>query len=141
MSLSAVRPLMRTQMDSLGYREWSDGFNFENIPSTIFDESYHLAVGVVSGSPADLSTHTFDYPVTLRVFLKGFRDPAEAIDDALLRSDEILGSFLAENIRATNTNGIVNIAPGSVQVTPYDQTNDNAVILEMVFNFTLIECY
>ena len=141
MSFTAPRPYMRDLMDTLNYREWTDGFNFENIPSTIFDESYHLETGLVSGLPANQVVHQFDFPLTLRVFLKGFRDPASAIDDALLRADEINASVLSPSNRLSETTGIKDVVPGTVQVLPYDTTNDNAVILEMVFNFNLIECY
>lgn len=144
MSLAEIRPYMRDILDGLGYDEWTDGFNFENIPSTIFNESYHLEVGVISAGVANQRAYRFTAPVLLRVFLKGFRSPSEAIDDALLRGDTILSGVLAESERLgvpADNRSIKNVFPGPIQTLPFDASNDNAIILQMEFNFDLIECY
>jgi hypothetical protein len=78
MTLGGLRAFFRTRLDGLGYTEWTDGFNIENIPSTVLDMSYHLAVGDIRSGPANQLLHVFDYPLTVSIFLKGFRDPAEA---------------------------------------------------------------
>ena len=59
-------------MDGLGYEEWQDGFNFNNIPETILDQAYHVGPAEISGGVANQLDHKFDYDLTLRVFKKGF---------------------------------------------------------------------
>ena len=140
MALVDVRPYMRSIMDGLDYSEWKDGFNSENIPSTIIDGSYHLATGTITGSTANQQIRTFDYTLVTRVFFKGFRDPAGAIDDALGAADTILASALADASRLSQAN-IKDIIPNTIQVLPLEASNDNSVILEMDFSFNIYECY
>jgi hypothetical protein len=131
MSLSQVRSLFRTRLDGLGYREWPDGFNFENIPDTILDRSYHIETGLISGTSANQTVHNFSYSISLRVFLKGYRDPAAAIDDAVSQAETILADILSPSVRLSTT--IKDIVPDTITVEPFDISNDNDVILKMDF--------
>ena len=141
--MALIKPLtyMRTQLDSLGYSEWSDGFNFENIPSSIIDGAYHLEVGIISSQSANQRAHQFSFPVVLRVFLKGFSDPKSAIDDALLRGDNILGAVLSEANRLTQAEDIKDVVPNSITVQELSASNDNSVILQMEFVFNIYQCF
>ena len=131
MSLSSVRDLFRTRLDGLGYREHKDGFNFENIPQTLLDESYHLEIATITGSTTNQLTTFFEYPLNVRIFLKGFRDPASAIDDAITRAEEILADILSPSVRYGDD--VKDIVPNTIEVNPLAITNDNDVILEMTF--------
>jgi len=137
MTLGGVRGQFRGVMDGLGFREWSDGFNFENIPSSILDKAYHIEVGTITSGPSDHQAHRFLMPMTLRVFFKGYRDPSFAIDDALTNANTILGGLLAPGFRL-QVNDLKDIRPTSINALPLQLTNDNAVILEMGFVAYLI---
>ena len=136
MSLSSVRSYFRTVMDGLGYEEWTDGFNVENIPQTIKDRTYHLETGFIDSGPANQLTHQFDYSITVRAFFKGYNEPAAAIDLAILASEGILAVALDPANRLGLS--IKDISPGSIQVQPRDFTNDNDVVLIMEFNADII---
>jgi hypothetical protein len=49
MSLTSVRPYFRTHCNALGFTEWMDGFNIENIPSTLIDMAYHIGPPQTTG--------------------------------------------------------------------------------------------
>lgn len=133
MSLSEVRPYFRARMNYLGYTEWADAFNFENIPESILDKSYHIdanQIRVISFNQADLS---IDHSVTLRLFLKGFRTPKDALDSAMIRLDAIYQEVLKPGNRLTGTGGLRNVLLDSTDLQPLSRSNDNAVMVEMNF--------
>jgi len=137
MSLVSVRPYFRARLDSLNYVEWTDGFNIENIPQTILNNSYHLAIETIDSGPANQLHHEFTFPVTLRVFLRGYRDPAAAIDDAISQAETILAEVLSPSNRLGTE--IKDVTPESIDVRALADSNDNDIVLEMVFN-TVIDC-
>ncbi len=134
MSVTLVVPLFRTRMDGLGYREHTDGFNIENIPSTIIDKSYHIEVITGTGGVINQHVQGVDMPITLRVFREGFRDPAAMRDEMLGDMQSIICDILTPAVRLTS--GIKNIVFDSFSLLPLDDSNDNSIILEM--NFTNI---
>jgi hypothetical protein len=140
MNFGDIRGYFRTKLDALNYREWEDGFNFENIPSTILDGSYHIEVGSITGGPANQVHHTFLMPITVRIFFKGYRTPGEAIDAALNEANLILDEILKPSNRL-QTNGLKDVRPVSIQPVALQLSNDNAVILTMGFEAYLIYCF
>lgn len=129
--LTEVRTYFRTILDSLGFREWSTAFSFDNIPSSILSNSYHMTVEPILSSAPSHQVHQFDYPITLRVFLKGYRDERESVDASIEVSEDILCAVLASTSRLGTT--IKDIVPNSVQPIPLSGSNDNSIILEMSF--------
>lgn len=137
MTLGGLRAFFRTRLDGLGYREWTDGFNFENVPATVIDKSYHLEVGNIKSGPANQMHHIFDYGLTVSVVFKGFRDPSSAIDFALDAGQDILDDILSPAQRL-QTDGLKDIRPVNIAVRPLADSNDNAVVLEMEFSALMI---
>jgi hypothetical protein len=118
-------------METLGYEEWRDGFNFENIPSTLLDKSFHIESGDVVPTTSNHQLHEFSSPIVIRVYLKGFLDPVEAIDNAYDTADDILAEILLPSNRlGTNVKDIV---PTNISVKPLNDQNDNSVLLELSF--------
>ena len=87
MSLTSVRDYFRTRLDGLGFTEWTDGFDFEYVPETIIDGSYHLTVGSLSLITSNHTVDDINYPIAIGLYLKGFRDPASAIDESISGTD------------------------------------------------------
>lgn len=131
MSLTAVRSYFRTRMDSLGHEEWTDGFNFDNIPETILDRSYHIESGPIAGNSQNQTTLDANSPVTLRLFLKGYRTPAEAIDSGISYGE----AAICDIIKPSNANGVTikDVNFTSMQILPLNSSNDNSVVVEMSF--------
>jgi hypothetical protein len=140
MTLGGVRDFFRTRLDSLGYHEWEDGFNIENIPATIMDKSYHLAVGQIRSGPANQMHHVFDYPITVSLFFKGFRTPSSAIDSSLDSAQDVLNDILNPAQRL-QTNGLKDIRPSSILVRPLAGSNDNTVVVEISFSAVMIYAF
>lgn len=131
MSLALVRPYFRTRLDGLGYKEWTDGFDYQNVPETILDRSYHLTVGAMSLNTSSHTVNDINYPILLRVYLKGFRDPASAIDDAVEQGEAIICDVTDAN--NAHGQGIKDVQFVSFEPVPKDVTNDNIVLLELSF--------
>lgn len=131
MGLTDVRQYFRDRMDAINYNEWRDGFNVDNIPSTVLDRSYHVESGSISTTASSHQPHRFDCPITLRVFFKGYNEPAQAIDDAYLYCESILGEILLPENRFNNP--LTDVQPQDISVSPLTLQNDNAVILEINF--------
>ena len=137
--LTAMKPYFRARLNALGLREWTDGFNFENIPANILDKSYHLEFPSGARVDAyDMTSNDITHDIVARVFFKGFRNPSQAIDAALLKYEQILESVLASENRVGVA--IKNIYLDSCQIRALSDSNDNAVILEITFSCLIIIC-
>jgi hypothetical protein len=128
MSLLAPRTYLRTRLENLGFTEWTDGFNIENIPSTIIVDSFHIESGSIDGSASSHQPHQFSSNLTLRVWLQGFGDPAEAIDESMTVADTIYADILSPSNRLTGA--VKDVVPSSFSVIPLATSNDNTVQLE-----------
>lgn len=136
---TAVRPYFRSNMNALNYTEWTDGFNIENIPSTKLEKIYHILTP--SGSRRDVYDQTsqdVELDVTIRVMRKGFKNPAGAIDTTLVDLQNILNRCLDSERRLGAE--IKNIAYNGHTITALNETNDNAVLLEINFICFIIFC-
>lgn len=118
-------------------REWEDAFNVENIPASILDKSWHLSFSPFQYTGTAHTCLNFNAPTLLRVFLKGYRYPKEAVDRALNMADAIVKECTDPKNRL-NQAGIKNILPGSIVIQELGSGNDNAAILEIQFSNTVI---
>lgn len=137
MNLDGFRAFLRGRLDTLGFREWEDGFNRSNIPATVIDKSYHIQVGKISSRPSNQLHHVFNYPVKINLHLKGFRNPSAAIDQGLAEAQRIMDDLL-DTTQRLQTNGLKDIRPVSVEVNPISESNDNAVVVEVELDGVLI---
>lgn len=138
---ASCRSYFRTRMVALGYREWTDGFNFDNIPSTLLSRNkmFHIESPSASRSDAfDMESQDVDQDIILRIFLKGYRDPASAIDNAMTAKDTILEDILASENRLGAT--VKNVYYNNSQINPIDESNDNALVLEISFICRIVLC-
>lgn len=137
MTLAGVKDFFRVRLDALSYREWPDGFATNNIPSTLLDKAYHLGVGQINVTLPNQKAHEFTYPLSLKVFLKGYRDPSAAIDAALTEAHVIMADLLAPAQRL-QSEGLKSLRLTSISPSPLQTGNDNAVVLELNFTAFLI---
>lgn len=136
---TAIRPYFRSNLVALGYTEWKDAFNTENIPSTKLEKIFHIETP--DGSRRDVydqNSQDIEMGVTVRVMRKGFREPALAVDTAIADLDAILTRCLASSRRFGAE--IKNITYQSHTIAALNETNDNAVLLEINFNCFIILC-
>lgn len=140
MSLTAVRTYFRTRLNSLGYSEWDDGFNYENIPENIIDKAYHIENfegEKVSLNQTDLE---IDMKVVTRVYFKGFRTIKEALDMADEKIETILVEVLKPTNRLTGTSGLRDIQLDGFVKLPLAESNDNTILIEITWKAQVNIC-
>lgn len=137
--LSEIRPYFRTHMDALGYKEHKDGFNVENIPSTLMNKAYHIAnpTGGRRG-PYGNEYQEIEQDLVLSVFFKGFRNVGTSIDTVMVSYDAILTRLLSNDNRLGDN--LKNISLESMAMLPIDESNDNAILLELTFTCLVYIC-
>lgn len=138
-AFAAIRPLFRTQMNGLGFSEHKDAFNYENIPNTIINKAYHIdtPTGGRKG-PYDQLSQEVEHDCVIRVFYKGFRYPADAVDLAMNDYGRILHTLLAPSVRLGTK--VKNIYLSDVAIKPLFPSNDNLVLLEITFTCLIEIC-
>lgn len=140
MSLSAVRPYFRARFVALGYREWSDGFNFENIPESIIDKSFHLDANTLSNVAMGQTDLEIEHRVVTRCWFKGFRTPKEALDRTMERVEDIIVEVLNPANRLTGSTGLRNVELSEVTVSPIAESNDNTIQVSLAWDTRVYIC-
>lgn len=135
--ITSVRTYARARMNALGYKEWSDGFNSENIPRTKLDAAYHIETGVVRGTGIHQNNQDIEVPFTIRFFKAQGRDPKALIDQAETAADTVIAAFLKATNRLVNTNP-KNISFQTFTLEPLADSNDNGVIVKIEFTALVV---
>ena len=136
--LVKARNYFRKILNPLGLNEWRDAFAINNIPSNIYDKAFHLENGINSGGPSNQCDQETFTNITLRVFLKGFRDTTEGLEYSVAIGEKIIKKAINVGTR-TDSHPVKNVIYNQMQSLPLDAVeNDNAVILEMDFTVLVI---
>jgi hypothetical protein len=122
-------------MDGLGYHEHLDGFNSDNIPETVLDMAYHILVVSIDGGPINHTHQNTVSRVSVKVFIRGYRDVTEAIDSAILSLETIVKDVCKLSNR---TSDVFNVVFDSCDFNPLSNTNDNSVMLDITFSVQVI---
>lgn len=123
-------------MDGLGFTEYEDGFDFENVGENIIDRLYHLQVGNITLNTQNQTVIDINYPIAVRLYLKGFRDPASAVDDSISEGERII----CDVVRVANAHqaNIKDVTFVSMEPLPKDELQDNIILLEMFFDARVV---
>lgn len=140
MSLTDVTPYFQSKMDSLGYKEWQDEYNTDNIPRGQLDKVYHLEVGLIDGSEASHTCFTFNFPVimTLHSCITGSQGSSKAMEEMLGVVNTVLCNLLAVEERYSQ-NGFLKIVPVSIDNEPMALSNDNVIRIKIEFGVQVKE--
>ena len=128
----------RGRLNTLGLVEWTDSFNFENIPRTLLDDIYHIELGTVSRKAEHHDNIEINVPMTVRVFGRAFVDTGAGRDAAFIQSDTIIDDFITAANRLTD-NSIKTIQFDNMALQPLNDTNDNSLILVLDFTALVIK--
>jgi hypothetical protein len=123
-------------MNALGFTEWKDGFNLDNIPSTKLEKAYHIETRTASVTGWSQTDLTVSQRVRIQAFRKGYGCAADAIDNVLLDADSIVNKMITPTIRLTTN--IKNIRLLQMDIEPIDATNDNAAMMSLDFDCTIM---
>lgn len=139
MSMVNVRSYLRSMAQGLSLKEWKDGFNSENIPESILDKVFFIDMGdIAAGDKRDQYDQEITMPCTVKIFKKGYKTPADAIDDSVLLIENLIKAVCNPDDACTQANGIVNVTFANSRLEPIATSNDNAVMSSVTFNFKII---
>jgi hypothetical protein len=133
MSITGARSYLRARAKAVGLKEWPDGFNFQNIPSTIVNGSFHVLSEAGTGTKLNQNDQEIAFVHILRVLFKGYRDPGAAIDSAIKITEDLIKETVAPKNRLTQSDGIKNIALEGFRFDELEQSNDNIVVASITF--------
>lgn len=133
-SLATVRPYFELAMKAVDkkFKQHEDAFNIDNIPSSLLDCAWHL--GIPNGSMVSFNQSCLSYnlPVTLNVWVKGYRTTLEAVDSGLKKAEAIIKECCRHSKRLNQT-FIKNVLPTGFTVSALSGTDDNIARIELTF--------
>lgn len=139
MSLSEVRPYLKRACKELSLVEHKDGFNFENIASNVLNKSFFIEMNdVTQGIRKNQNDQEASMPISLKVFIKGYRNPSDAIDSSIALVETLIKKCVDPVNALTQCNGIKSVSFDSARYEPISDSNDNAVMATVVFRFLVI---
>lgn len=139
MGLSDVRPFVRARMNALGFSEHDQPFNIESLAESNLDDAYYIESLTTQGTGVNQRTASITYPIKIHIFKAGYASPLETYDELDSIADTVINDFLAPSVR--NGVNIKDIELSLVDRVPLAESNDNAMVLELSFDFKLLECF
>lgn len=139
MSLQHVRPYFRNRAVEIwgSEKEWKEPFNVNNIPSTIIDGSFNVELLTGSGVKQNQTDLEIQFPVKVRYFKKGYRDPQAGLDLATAAADSYIRQALKHSTRLVGE-GIKNVQLTAFDFVRLNESNDNLIMVEMDFTALVI---
>jgi hypothetical protein len=132
MSIAGVLPYFRTRMNTLGYKEWTDALDFENIPDTIIDGTYHLDFGSTIKNQNNQIDVDLGQTVTVRLFCKGYRDTSATRDKLIANAQDAFCDIIDPR-NATIGPAVKDVEFTSMNIIALDDSNTNTMYAEMLF--------
>lgn len=141
MSFIDLRPYFKARMKAVDteFKEWTDAFNIENIPAGILDKSWHFSVGPMNYTGTAQTCLHFQCPITVRLFIKGYREPQKGVDYAMKYADAIVKEVCSP-LNRLNQAKIKNVLPNLIDIRELAQGNDNCAVLELTFDCEVVVC-
>lgn len=134
----AVREYFMTLGKESGFKSHSDVFNFENIPSTQLDRSFHVESFQYNGLGQNQTDLTLSIPVTVRIFFKSYLQVEDGLKKAINAGEAFVSDALASENRL-NDPVVKNVVLDAMVVEPYSVSNDNYVVCRMDFTATIFK--
>src|SRR5690606_922977 len=113
-------------------------FSDDNIPSTIIDRSYHLLLGESSNIKQNQDLIEVLQPVSVKLYIKGFRDTSEGRDRAVQYQEAAIKEALETDRRGAAYTGIKNVLYQGGGLTELSTDNDNLIRITLNFNCHVI---
>lgn len=124
--LNKFIPYLREQLNLLNYTEHDGEFDQDNIASTVLDRTYMITPQGLTSTRSSHTSYEWTFPANVTIWLKGFRNPSEAVDAALESAEAVLDNVLDISQRYSQS-GMSDIYPTSIDFEPIDSSN-NCVI-------------
>ncbi len=132
MKLRLARSYFEGLCESLGYKKHYDGFAINNLPSSKFNQAYHVSAFTFNGSTQNQSLDV-EATVTVRLYFKAYRDVDTGIQAATDGAEAYIEEALASENRLSQLQSFKNVVLDQIQIEPYSESNDNSVVCRMEF--------
>ena len=142
--ITQVRSYLNSRINSIypDLKEWKDSLEeIGNIPKTLLDRSYHIALGV-SSSTAQIDRHIEDdFTVVISIFKRAYNSPTETSNELLQKANcirlDLIKPLNVESYKSANDGNIEDVQ--SVSLTPGEiaASNDNIIKVEIELNVRL----
>lgn len=137
MSIVAVRPMFRSIMKELGFKEWRSSLEPDNIPKTLTENVYHLRTDSVAGVKQNQNDLEMDVACTLTFAKKGMKEEVQALESGEITLQELIQETLKPANRL-NTVGIKNIIFNQATPEPLATSNDNITLFRVGFTCLVV---
>ena len=139
--MQAVRPYVTSRLNALNYTEHVDPFNDENIPATLLDGGFHQLILSIDGADKNQNSQGLDVSVQVKLFTKGYRDPAEALTQSIINAEAVIESVTLIGNYSNYSPPITSVLLDSLSFEPYSiDSNDNVVMTIFIFRFSVYTC-
>lgn len=135
--ISDVLTYARARLSALGYTEWEDAFNFENLPKGRIDRAFHVQLGAPTGGNVGQDNQEIEVPFTVRVFVSPAKNTKSNYSTAVSKTDTIIADLLKSTNRLGQA-GLKNISFNTATLEPIADSNDNGVIVELTFTALVV---
>jgi len=136
--ISSVKAYARSRLTLLGLTEWSDGFNFQNIPRTLLNNVFHVELRQCNGAGNNQGAQHIECPISVRLFMSQGIDPKTLIDDAIVRADAFISDMIMAQNRLTFDTCVKDVKFDALDIEPIDASNDNGIIIKVDFTVLVI---
>ncbi|MCA9313680.1 hypothetical protein KDA08_05220 [Candidatus Saccharibacteria bacterium] len=135
MSLANIYPYFRARLKSLGYTEWQDAFNRDNIPASIINKSFHILTPSILGSSINQNHQNTSTTVSIQFVIKGYRYPSEAKEKAMLETERIIKDVCKI---VNRTSVLLNVIFEGSTMDALNTSDDNIVLVDMEFTAVVV---
>lgn len=132
MSITGTLPYFRKILNAFGYKEWTDALDFENIPDSIIDGTYHLDFGPTIPNQNNQIDLDLSQAVTVRLFSKGYRNTSETRDKLISNAQNAFCDIIDPR-NATIGPAVKDVEFISMNIIALDESNTNTMYAEMLF--------
>jgi len=136
--ISDIRSFIKARIlaEDADFKEWKDGFNRDNIPSTLFNKSFFISYSLPSNIKTDSSWTDDSVSASAELFFKGYINIQDALDSAMNTADNI---YRRASNSVNYTNEIKKVDGVSIIPEPLI-SNDNSIIITITWNIRFIRC-
>jgi hypothetical protein len=137
MSLSAARKYFVDQFKLAGYTEHFDPFDADNVPNTIMHKTFKITIGPFTARKAlNQRDQEMDCPVSVTIFLKGYANPALAMDGGMDQAEVLCTEILKAQNRLGNP--VKNVTLNRIAPEAFAATNNSIAMVTMEFTALII---
>jgi hypothetical protein len=141
--ISSITPYARARLQALGYVEWIDGFNADNIPATQLESTFVVDLGTTNSVRMNQTDLWCETDFTVKIFKPTIRDNNQNIDDAAVACDAVIDEMMKVTNRLNQTVTGVNLKDirfVSCKIEPLNETDDNGVMCSLEFKAITTRC-